>query len=803
MSTISTTAQGNAFRDSIRQLLELTPGCTNVQSELQVGTQPVDIYYEERTSFGVLRVACECKDYGTRITKDLIAREIYPRYNPLLTNNLVDAIRIIAPLDVNATARNYVKECGFTFHTADQVSSQLIDFRQYMRGQISAFSEDGLDAYYVRPVTESGEDLEAMIQSWIDGESSRPVAILAGYGMGKTSFVRKLACLLAREALSDPAKRIPIFIPLSEISGEQDLEGLMGKLLAAQHRPPGYHFDLFLELNRRGRFVVILDGFNEMKHTISWSEFAHNFSQLCRLTTPKAKGILLGRPSALLSEDEELFVLRGKRREGNQIFTVEGAPDYQELRLRHFSSEQALDFIRRYATYRSEIDAALRGEVLSLADMEVRTAEIRSDPEMLALVGRPVQAKMLADLALDPAVQWRSFTRYTLYREFIRRISEREARKPSRAAFNQESRSSFLRRIAWWVWRRSSSSGFKVVEMPDTVLAGLPDLVEADIQSVKRDLIAGSLLEKKSAETYYFPHRSFTEFLVGEYMCVEGSPPSGMALADFAAALTPEIRDFIKESPHKDTVALWADNINDSETGLSAELLMLVGWSLNEIGEDMYERGTETASPREVMIQYFRTLTSSNTVSDGSNYLGRTFRAGRDIQSQLACILGMLHAQQIANEQLREGLQRQVSALVLGECLDELKRLVEQSGGTQVAVEKRKAFINLLISSFKAELNGGRVVLSINVPSLYESLQTELLPKWRISGFPFSVERSFAKIPLIELAKIDNRLSLTEKGSVAASFFRQFPDPAVLIPVLQKAKRDRRPSLSLRGSRHD
>jgi hypothetical protein len=71
---------------------------------------------------------------------------------------------------------------------------------------------------------------------------------------------------------------------------------------------------------------------------------------------------------------------------------------------------------------------------------------------------------------------------------------------------------------------------------------GLPSLADADIQSVKRDLIAGSLLEKKSAETYYFPHRSFIEFLVGEYMCLEGSPPSSLSLADFAGAISPEIR---------------------------------------------------------------------------------------------------------------------------------------------------------------------------------------------------------------------------------------------------------------------
>jgi hypothetical protein len=158
----------------------------------------------------------------------------------------------------------------------------------------------------------------------------------------------------------------------------------------------------------------------------------------------------------------------------------------------------------------------------------------------------------------------------------------------------------------------------------------------------------------------------------------------------------------------------------------------------------------------------------------------------------------MLHSQQIANEHLREGLQCQIAALIVGESLDELKRLTEHSGGVQIAVEKRNPFVNLLVSSFKSEVQGGRVVLSINVAPLYDNLWTELLPKWRSSGFPASTERAFVQIPFLELATVDKRLALTEMGGVATSFFKHFPDPAILIPVLQKAKRETRSPLSLR-----
>lgn len=87
-----------------------------------------------------MRVACECKDYGRPLTKDLIASNIFPRYSPLVANKQVDAVRIIAPLELGATASAYARECGFSLHTIDQLESEVIDFRQYLQSLQSGFS---------------------------------------------------------------------------------------------------------------------------------------------------------------------------------------------------------------------------------------------------------------------------------------------------------------------------------------------------------------------------------------------------------------------------------------------------------------------------------------------------------------------------------------------------------------------------------------------------------------------------------------------------------------------------------------
>lgn len=769
----NTTQQGNDFRDRVKQLLELTPGCVEVKAEYPIGTQPVDLYYEEQTSFRLMRVACECKDYGRALTKDLIARDVYPRYAPLLQNKLVDAVRIIAPVDLGATAHAYVAECGFTFHTIDQLETQLVDFRQYLRALKGAYAEDGLDQYYVRPLLDDGRDVETVVGAWIEGGSSQPVAILAGYGMGKTSFARHLAFRLAERSLRDPTRRIPILIPLSEISGEQALEGLLGKLLAAQHRIPGYHFGLFNELNRRGRFVILLDGFDEMKHAMSWADFKYNFGQLNRLNGANSRVVLLGRPSALLSEDEEIYVLRGKRRTGNRLLTVAGAPEYRELRLAEFSVERATEFMLSYASYRARMDSVLRGQALASVDVNHRIEALRQDPEMTALIVRPVQAKMLADLAIDPDTTWRSFTRYELYKEFIERITERESRKPTRARFPQQSRLSFIRKVAWWAWRRSSSLGFNIDELPASTLNPIPGDLAANTDGVLRDLVAGSLLEKKAGENYYFPHRSFLEFLVAEFICIEGAE----RMEDISASLTPEIESFVRESPHAKVVAEWREDVNGVEGALGMTFLKLIAWALNAVNSANPGELLPDATPQDVMIAYFR-LIERGPVGEMANRLCDGFDELANPRTRVACLLALLLIEGVKDPALQELLRKKILVFLLTESLDSIKRVLEPGRAVHITMDKRSPFMHMLVNSCSGSWRDGELFIGMQVDSLFRAIQEILLPELQIDIAPLSCPGSFPAIPLSQLGVLDERLLL---NACIAEFFTLYPDPSKLV----------------------
>jgi hypothetical protein len=780
---LSTSAQGNAFRDSVKRLIELTPGSSNVQAECQIGTQAVDIYYEERTSFGNLRIACECKDYRRPLTRDLIARNIHPRYQPLLEKKLVDAVRIIAPLDLGAAAAAYVAEIGFRFHTLDQLESGIIDFRQYLHAQISGFEEGGLDRYYIKPALADGSSLEERIEQWISGPSSQPIAILAGYGMGKTSFAKWLAHALAKRALKDASNRIPILIPLSEISSEQTLEGLLGKLLAARHRIPGYHFSPFMELNQRGRFVVILDGFDEMKHTMSWAEFKHNFAELNRLHAANSRVLLLGRPSALLSEDEELFVLRGMRRTKNQTYLVPGAPEYVQLTLGEFSGDQAMEFIRRYATFRGATHSAMRGPDYRHVDIEARIQSIQTDPEMMGLVARPVQARMLADLAIDPEVKWRSFSRYELYREFIERITEREASKPSRSAFHHDARLSFIRRVAWWVWGRATASGFNLADLPDALLGPIPGGLSASPDGIRRDLVAGSILEKKAGDRYYFPHRSFLEFLVAEYLCIEATEIEDLQY--FSQSMTQEVTDFIKDSGHARTVAAWRRSLDNIDAPLSFDLYMLIAWACNRVRSRHVPHIDAKMTARELMIEYSRLLDRNAPIDVIANYLSKVLASTSRARTRITCLVTLILVQASAAPELQLALRKQIAAFVLSNCLEQLRhwRDIEFELDSPQRLTRKDSYLWMLAGGFTAgtQETGKEFRIWVDFVKLYALAIDVLPPKYRVAELLQFFGAAPESFRLSELTGIHTALD-ADGVHFVERFFVHYPDPSVLLP---------------------
>jgi NACHT domain/Restriction endonuclease len=499
------------FEEAVQLLLVL--GGYDVRSEMLLGHKRVDLYAEERRLGFPRRVAVECKMHGTPLgQKDF--NEIYANYLPLYQSNLIDEILLVTDKGLSPSATTMCLTTRELKHlTYAELESVIMDFGPYLRSLIDEYEQSGLSSYYVPLKTNKGVDLESEILSWLSRPGGTPVAILGSYGMGKTTFARHLTWLLASGKYKNPGGRIPILLSLADISSDQSLAGLLGKAFTAQSVVRNYTFDLFMRLNRAGRFLVILDGFDEMKHCLTWDGFCYNFSQIHRLVQGDAKVMVLGRPNAFLNEEEQRYILHGLQERQGMVFRLADWPDYKELRIGQLTPEQIESFLRGYLTLRQSKKAG------AVVDRVLRAIEREQDGNVRGrlrdLAGRPVQLLMLAEVLPQWSGPLNALSVPILYDVFIDSIIEREQRKLVRQGLSTRDRRTFAREIAWWLWTERNTIGLKAEQIPhELVLRHCSS--PAEFEGRKRDLVAACFLSRKEGDALYFPHRSFQEFLVAE-----------------------------------------------------------------------------------------------------------------------------------------------------------------------------------------------------------------------------------------------------------------------------------------------
>jgi hypothetical protein len=539
------------FERSVGELLTL--GGYDVRGETLLGHKKVDLYVEERRLGSARRIAVECKLYGTLIGQDQLTR-IYANYLPLVKDGKVDEVLLITDKGLSPSAQAMCLELRDLRHlTYSELECVIMDFSVYLRGLVDDYEQSGLSTYYVPLRSEAGNDLEDDIIHWVSQSDFTPVAILGSYGMGKTTFAKRIAWRLASEDPLTPSHRIPILLSLSEISSDQSLPGLLGKALTAQSVVRNYSYDLFMRLNRAGRFLIILDGFDEMKHCLTWDSFCYNFAQINRLVQGRSKVIVLGRPNAFLNEEEQQYILHGTWRRQGRVFRLEDWPNYSELRIGLLTSEQIRLFLWGYLAWRGRKKVSpVLGRLLKSIE---RAEEENVNSKLRDLAGRPVQLFMLAEILPQWSGPVDALSVPILYDIFIHNIIEREQRKLTRQSLTMVERRAFARDIAWWLWVEKSSSSLTAAQIPDALVLRYcrePD----ELEGRKRDLIAACFLSRKEGDALYFPHRSFQEFLVAERVIEElqGDRPQYGFIAQI---VTEEIAFFVSNTIGVGDLVRW------------------------------------------------------------------------------------------------------------------------------------------------------------------------------------------------------------------------------------------------------
>jgi len=558
------------FEIAVADLLRLC--VEQVHPETLIGHKKVDLYFEERRLGSVRRVVVECKSSRRPLDQQDLTT-IYSNYRPLLDANRVDDLLVVTYAGLTPSASAMVRDArGLSHLRFDELQCSIMDFRSYLGSLVYQFSENGLSDYYIPLNVVDGSDLEKFALKWIKSGSSQPVAILGSYGMGKTTFARRLASVLAETALRDSQSRIPILVRLGDISSEQSLEGLLGKLFTATHVVRNYNFGLLMRLNELGRFVIFLDGFDEMKHNLSWDEFKFNFRQINRLVTLGSRVILLGRPTAFMNDEEHQHALHGIRSKGGKEVREPDWPDYSEIYLASFNREQVSSFLRKYIDYKVSSARSVEEE-WRFRDVRSFQIDKLSGKQFYDIARRPVQLKMLAEIL----PQWKgdvsNITVTLLYSLFIDLIIEREQEKISRRRFDGKARREFAGKLAFWLWTTKKEMSITADDIPESILVEYCR-VSDDIEEVRRDLVSACFLDKKIGASLYFPHRSFQEFLLAETL-IEKLTARTITIGEVDAMLSEEVAYFIEGLVNIKTLKDWQIHLERFRGVMSWKLLKI------------------------------------------------------------------------------------------------------------------------------------------------------------------------------------------------------------------------------------
>ena len=544
---------GKDLEEAIKRALRAR-GWTVTDESLRVGKR-VDVVAVEHHLDEFIRYAVESKDYASPLTRHQLSL-IIADYSPLLNQAMVDQVLIVTRHGLAPAADALIRSTvGFRHQSIGRLEASILDFSEYLRFASRRFAdqEANIELYYQPPHTDEDDDLYELIRAWAAGEEGvqktrldpeRPIAILAGYGMGKSSFARHSCAAFAAAYLEGNQRRIPILIDLGEIADEQSLEGLLGKEFTSTHVIPGYSFDRFMSLNFDGSFVIFLDGFDEMKQRQSWSEFQYTIRQLGRLAEGDARLVILGRPTAFASETNMNEILHGRTSNGFAVGA--GTPDYQELRIRRLTPPEVKGFLEAFVATISDSHGLDVSEMLNQLEVGLQDKEFRD------LAGRPVQLRMLADLLPENPELLGGIAVHSLYDLFIDHLVEaiiaRELEKKARLGISAANRRRFAQHLAYWLWVSPPESGAAVIEdIPMEFVLDCSDLRADDppsaLASERRDLVIGAPVDDIGSRLT-FPHRSIQEFLVSQEAWAR-LLRAELSVADLNKLMTEEIAAFM------------------------------------------------------------------------------------------------------------------------------------------------------------------------------------------------------------------------------------------------------------------
>lgn len=527
------------------------------------GNQIDFIAVKEIAGLGLEKVAVECKFSE----KNLIRKEVVHAWRNVAEALLVDKSITKAVLVTNrgfspASFHAIAKNEGLALYTLEQLekvifrnTSALFDYCKHYDGRAIARNYvpfKGNMCGYDRPELEQPvSDVELLAIETFSLPPPSLVTVLADFGAGKSTLVERLKYKLAQKFLEKHIGPRPIIFPLKEYIRSLNLDRFITWVLSKEFGNE-VQLSAFWDCARRGEFVILIDGFDEM---IVRSDEQHRRSQLlelspliccgshCLLTCRSAYFVSAAEYRLALAEiaglklsqtyetsqyalsDRSRLARRLKQELDERVLKNESIPviDTQRtivVRLSTFDEGQIKDYLIKW---NERFIEKLNVNWKAVSEFLLRVYDLSQ------LAERPILLEMICVTVLQGSIDLNNkkikIGATSLYEIYTSSQFERDCRKGlSRQGISMENRQIFAEAIAVAMNRRSvwEVENHEIPAIANEQINGMDALRnllrENTLDQIVNDIRTCSFLSRTPDEKFRFAHKSFMEYFVAHWL---------------------------------------------------------------------------------------------------------------------------------------------------------------------------------------------------------------------------------------------------------------------------------------------
>ena len=411
--------------------------------------------------------------------------------------------------------------------TQGEFYRSIMSPQKYIDRITSDYESSDIPKYYVtlncfKEIVSEGEaeyvkedlgDLDAYVDSWFEDRTKKHLSILGEFGSGKTWFSKHYAMRCLRKYHDNPhSSRLPIFISLRDYAKSYSIKQLITDLLLNEYGFKLPSFEVFQELNRQGRFLLVFDGFDEMAQKVDYDTVVQNFNELAKVAIVNSKVLLTCRSTHFRYERESRNILGGKERTTSQTL-VTNQPGFEIINLEEFSDEKIIEVMTK--------------RIGNAAEASSYWEELKPIYDIPSIAHKPVLIPMLIEV-MPQIVGSASIDAASIYRIYTDRWINKSHEEGRTYLKTKWQTLYFMNELAWYMIKSQNLKIFwkNIPKFIDEYL----HIDSKELDYYAHDLSNNTFLKRDHRGEFEFTHKSMTEFFVAYKFALE----LGAAKAEYA-----------------------------------------------------------------------------------------------------------------------------------------------------------------------------------------------------------------------------------------------------------------------------